>query len=101
MLITKADKQPIGYFENRVPFTTHNTSLKSGDQIILFSDGYKDQFGGPKNKKFSSKRFKNNLLENSKSDLKTQKEELNNSFNDWKKDEEQIDDICIFSIKIS
>ncbi len=100
LIITKADKQPIGYFEDRVPFTTHESVLQSGDQIILFSDGYKDQFGGPKNKKFSSKRFKQSLIDNSKSDLKSQRLNLNSTFNEWKQDEEQIDDICIFSIRI-
>jgi ligand-binding sensor domain-containing protein/serine phosphatase RsbU (regulator of sigma subunit) len=98
--ITKADKQPIGYFEDRVPFTTHKVNVKSDDQIILFSDGYKDQFGGPKNKKFSSKRFKQSILDNSNSNLEAQEEILNNIFENWRKNEEQIDDVCIFSIKI-
>lgn len=100
LLITKADKQPIGYFEDRIPFTTHQLELISGDQIILFSDGFKDQFGGLKNKKFSSKRFKNILVENSSLDLKNQKTALSEAFSTWKGDEEQIDDICVFGVKI-
>ncbi len=55
--IFKTNKQPIGYFEDKVDFTTKTIQLEKGDQIIIFSDGYKDQFGGPKNKKFGAKRL--------------------------------------------
>lgn len=95
---TKADKQPIGYFEDRVPFTTHLIDYQEGDQIVIFSDGLKDQFGGPKNKKFSTKRFKNLLCEISNQNLEAQGEKLLGEFVSWKGDEEQVDDICVFSV---
>lgn len=101
LLITKGDKQPIGYFEDRVPFTCHELEVKEGDQIILFSDGLKDQFGGPKNKKYSTKRFKNILTENASLPLEVQEENLQISFQNWKGNEEQVDDVCVFSVKLS
>jgi serine phosphatase RsbU (regulator of sigma subunit) len=53
LLEYKADKQPIGRYENRKPFTNHEIELQKGDAIYLFSDGYHDQFGGEKGKKLS------------------------------------------------
>ena len=53
----KADKQPIGKFANAQPFTTHEVSLEKGDTIYLFSDGFSDQFGGEKGKKFKAANF--------------------------------------------
>ena len=50
ILETKADKQPIGKFENKTPFFTHNIELQKGDSIYIFSDGFADQFGGEKDK---------------------------------------------------
>ncbi len=54
----KADKQPIGKFDNPKPFTNHTIQLQKGDTIYLFTDGYADQFGGPKAKKYSKGKFK-------------------------------------------
>lgn len=98
--ITKTNKQPIGYFEDMVDFTTHTIQLQKNDQVIIFSDGYKDQFGGPKNKKFGAKRF-NALLQNVSSlSLEEQSEKILLEFHNWKDQEEQVDDICILSIKV-
>ena len=55
----KADKQPIGKFEHATPYSTQSFDLESGDSLYLFSDGYVDQFGGPKGKKFMAKPLKN------------------------------------------
>lgn len=97
--ITKANKQPIGYFEDKTPFTTHEFELEPGDQIFLFSDGFKDQFGGPKNKKFGAKRFNQVLMDNAHLPLHEQKENIIIAFESWKQEEEQVDDICVFSVK--
>ncbi len=98
--ITKTNKQPIGYFEDKVDFITHEIELKKGDQIILFSDGYKDQFGGPKNKKFGGKRFNQMFTEIAHLPLEEQEEAILMKFREWKGTEEQVDDICILSIKV-
>ena len=59
---TKANKQAIGKVENPAPFTTHEYELEKGDTCYIFSDGFVDQFGGPKGKKFKSKQFKSLLV---------------------------------------
>ena len=97
--IIKSNKQPIGYFEDITLFTTHTYQASKGDQIILFSDGYKDQFGGAKGKKFGIRRFNNVLLKYSSKSLYDQKQALLKELNEWMKKEDQVDDICIFSIK--
>lgn len=99
LIIHKTDKQPIGYFEDRKPFSTHTLQTKKEDQIVLFSDGIIDQFGGPKNKKFSSKRFRNELLTNHSNLMTEQKKDLEKTLNEWQNKEDQIDDICVFSVR--
>ena len=96
----KANKQPIGIFHDFVPFTNHQIQLTKGDQIYLFSDGYPDQFGGEKGKKMMYKPFKNILIENSDLEMSQQKEILAQEFEKWKGKMDQIDDVCIFGIKV-
>ena len=54
LLETKANKQPIGKFENLQPYNTHSLQLQKGDTIYIFSDGYSDQFGGTRGKKYKT-----------------------------------------------
>ena len=96
----KANKQPIGKCDLMNPFTNHTIQLNKGDTIYLFSDGYADQFGGPKGKKFKSKPFKNLLLSISNKPLNQQKELLNTHFEEWKGELEQIDDVCVIGVRI-
>ncbi len=98
--ITKPNKQPIGYFEDKTLFTTQTYQVSKGDQIILFSDGYKDQFGGTKGKKFGIRRFNNLLLKHCSKSMYDQKATLLKELNEWRKNENQVDDICIFSVRI-
>jgi serine phosphatase RsbU (regulator of sigma subunit) len=98
--VIKATKQPVGYFEEKVPFETHKIQLEKGDQIVLFSDGYKDQFGGPKNKKFGTKQFNNTLVENSNLPMHEQKKILIDKLADWKGQDEAVDDVCVFSVRV-
>jgi len=95
-----ADKQPIGAFDNRKNFTNHSIKLKSGDHIYIFSDGYSDQFGGPKGKKFLYKRFQELLLSIHAKPMKEQKEILDKTIMDWKGNYEQLDDILVIGVKI-
>jgi len=97
---TKSDKQPIGKYSNIKPFTNHKQTLLKEDQIYLFTDGYADQFGGEKGKKFKYKQFKDLLLKNNKEPMKKQLDVLFSSFDSWKGDLEQIDDVCVIGVKI-
>jgi len=95
-----ANKQPIGKAENQKPFTTHNLELNKGDSIYLFTDGYADQFGGPKGKKFKYKTLQELLKKGSQLDPEQQRKNLYKAFCDWKNDMEQVDDVCIIGIKL-
>jgi serine phosphatase RsbU (regulator of sigma subunit) len=96
----KADKQPIGYHPENHPFTNHEIQLNKGDGIYLYSDGYADQFGGPKGKKFKYKQLEELLITNYRLPLKDQKEILKERFIEWKGALEQVDDVCVFGVKI-
>ena len=100
--IIKATKFPIGGLEleeNRV-YQNHIVQVNEGDCLYLFSDGYADQFGGPKGKKFMLTNLQKTLLENVEKPMNTQKENLTTAFMDWKHDAEQIDDVLVIGIKI-
>jgi len=102
LLETKADRMPIGVHDrDKVPFTNKRVNLEKGDQIYLLSDGYIDQFGGPKGKKFMSKRFKRFLLEIADLPMEKQKERLWENILEWRGEIEQVDDIIILGIRIS
>jgi serine phosphatase RsbU (regulator of sigma subunit) len=97
----KADKQPVGKFDNRKPFNTHTFQLSPGDTIYLFTDGYADQFGGADGKKFKYKQLVARLKEMNGLPMNVQKAELEKIFDDWKGELEQIDDICMLGYKYS
>lgn len=95
------DKMPVGRHDKQdVPFQLHSFELRKGDLIIAFTDGYADQFGGEKGKKFKYSGLKNILLQNSNSNLSDLNEKLSASFEDWKRDLEQVDDVCIIGVRI-
>ncbi|MBU0764863.1 MAG: SpoIIE family protein phosphatase [Bacteroidetes bacterium] len=96
----KADKMPVGIFINMKRFASHEFDFRQGDQIYLFSDGYADQFGGKDGKKFKYKSFKEVLLANCDKTMKEQKSLLEEIFNDWKGDNEQIDDVVVIGLKL-
>lgn len=96
----KADKQPIGKFDYRTAFTNHEIELEKGDAIYVFSDGYADQFGGPKGKKFMYKPFKRLITSIAELSVSEQKEKLSAAFEEWKGDLEQIDDVCVFGVRV-
>ena len=96
----KADKQPVGDFEFRKPFTNHALQLMKGDQIYFFSDGYVDQFGGPKGKKFKYKTLKKLLLEIRELSMDEQAKKLDQTFKNWKGDLEQLDDVCVIGVRV-
>ncbi|MDR2040656.1 MAG: YfiR/HmsC family protein [Bacteroidales bacterium] len=97
----KADKMPVAYFDHgKETFTNHLVPLIPGDCLYMFSDGYADQFGGPNEKKFSSRRLKNSLLEIQDKTIKEQEEYMAKEYDKWKGDNEQIDDVLLIGIKI-
>ena len=96
----KPNKQPIGKTLNPTPFTTNTISLQKEDSLFIFSDGFSDQFGGERGKKFMSKQFKNFLISISDLSMDTQKELILEKFRDWKGDNEQVDDVCIIGVRV-
>ncbi len=100
----KPNKMPIAIYDKMDKFTTHEIKLTKGDQLYLFSDGFADQFGGTKGKKFKYKPFKNLLLQNANLSMSEQQRVLNNALKNWmlngKSIEEQVDDIVVVGIRI-
>ncbi len=100
MTVLKCDKMPVGSGERKENFTLHSIPYKSGDSLYIFTDGYADQFGGPKGKKFKYKQLEDLLIQCSKIETHKQKQLLNNKLDEWKGNLEQVDDICLVGIKI-
>lgn len=96
----KPDKQPIGKHDNRKPFTTHIVDHHPPTTYYLLTDGYVDQFGGPKGKKFKYKQLEEKLLAISGQGLEDQKKILEHIFTEWKGNLEQVDDVCIVGIRM-
>ncbi|MGZ3931617.1 MAG: two-component regulator propeller domain-containing protein [Bacteroidia bacterium] len=95
------DKQPVGiYGDSLKPFRQFTVALEKGDTIYSFTDGYPDQFGGPKGKKFKYKQLNDILISNSSKPLKDQKSILSWHFENWKGELEQVDDVCIIGVRV-
>ena len=95
----KGDKMPVAIHENMNPFKINTLSLKKGDTFYIFSDGYADQFGGPNQKKLLSKNFKTILHEVQKLPMLEQGSKIDEFFESWRRDLEQIDDVCVIGIR--
>jgi serine phosphatase RsbU (regulator of sigma subunit)/HAMP domain-containing protein len=94
------DKSAIGSFElNGASFTDHRIKLQKGDMVYVFSDGYADQFGGPRGKKFLYRRFRELLIAVSPHGMERQRELLNEAFNEWRGAHEQVDDILVIGMR--
>jgi serine phosphatase RsbU (regulator of sigma subunit) len=94
------DKMPVGKGERMESFKLQSLSLQEGDVLYLYTDGYADQFGGPKGKKFKYKQLNDLLLANSKKSMNDQSNLLVNEFDKWKGNLEQVDDVCVIGIRI-
>jgi ligand-binding sensor domain-containing protein/serine phosphatase RsbU (regulator of sigma subunit)/ABC-type amino acid transport substrate-binding protein len=95
----KGDKMPVGIYENMTPFVKHTFEIQKGDAFYIFSDGYADQFGGPRAKKFMYSNFKNLLLSIQEKTMDEQGEILNEKIESWRGDLEQIDDIVVIGLR--
>jgi ligand-binding sensor domain-containing protein/serine phosphatase RsbU (regulator of sigma subunit) len=97
----QADRMPIGiYHGNSLSFSSRKINLKSDDMFYLYTDGYPDQFGGEEDKKFTTRKFKNLLLNIHQKPLREQKSILEKTMEIWMNGTEQIDDITVLGIKI-
>ena len=97
----KADKMPVGkHDKDNIPFTQHEIQLNTGDIVYTLTDGFPDQFGGPKGKKFMSKNLRELLVSISQEPMGTQKQIIQTELKNWQGNLEQVDDICIIGIKI-
>ena len=94
------DKMPVGGFElDGRSFTEHRVQLEPGDMVYIFSDGYPDQFGGERGKKFLYRRFRELLVTISREPMERQKVLLQDALNAWKGSHDQVDDILVLGIR--
>ncbi len=100
----KADKIPIGTKQQdrveTIAYTTHTFNLNKGDSFYIFTDGYADQFGGSKEKKYSTGKFKDLIIQNASLDFKTQHDNIKAEHLAWKGPHEQVDDILVIGFKL-
>lgn len=96
----KANKQSIGHNDLPEPYTTHNIELRKGDMLYLFTDGYADQFGGIKQKKFKYAHLEETIKSICTRSPVEQKNLLEKGFSQWKGSLEQVDDVCVIGIRI-
>jgi serine phosphatase RsbU (regulator of sigma subunit) len=100
IVILPKDKMPVGKGETIESFTLHNIEAQKNDVLYLYTDGYADQFGGSKGKKFKYKPLNELLLSISKDSMVNQKEILDTRFISWKDILEQVDDVCVIGFTI-
>lgn len=96
----KADKQPIGKYSVNRDFTNHSVDFQKGDHVYISTDGFMDQFGGPRHKKFKYAPFMQMLIDIQDMTFLAQKEHINTVFENWKGDLDQIDDVCVIGLEL-
>jgi len=101
LLVYKADKMPIGPHEkSSMPFTNHSIELQRGDVLFTYSDGFQDQFGGLKGKKYMSTNFRDYLHSISSLAIDEMHEKLREEYVHWKGDLEQVDDVLVIAVRV-
>lgn len=102
LLEFKADKMPIGLHPNmNKDFNLNSIDLQINDSLYLFSDGFVSQFGGEQGKKINKQQFKNLILSIQDQTMEEQELSLRSYFNEWKKTNEQVDDVLVFGLQIT
>jgi len=97
----KGDRQGVGKYEGSKLFTNHNFDLEKRDVIYIFTDGYRDQFGGAKRKRIKNTGFKKLILEIHQKPMSEQKDLLDSYLTQWQGELTQIDDICVMGVRIN
>lgn len=100
LLELKGNRQGIGKSHESQPFDDVEVPVFSGDRVVLFTDGYVDQFGGEANKKFRNSQLRRVLIDNMSLSAKEIEGVLVDTINNWRQEEEQIDDICVMVVDI-
>jgi len=100
LLEIKGDKIAIGSGQTEQQYKSHQIQLKEGDCLYLFSDGYADQFGGPKGKKFKYSKFKELLVQYYDQPMMRQHDILDMTIDEWQGDLEQLDDVCVIGMRV-
>lgn len=96
-----ADKQPVGkHGEESKPFSVKNVTLTKGEMLYLFTDGFADQFGGEKGKKYKYKQLQELLLQIAHLPMEVQKSKLHATFETWRGNLEQVDDVLVVGIRV-
>jgi len=97
---TKPDRMPVSFLTGeQIPFTHHEITLEKDDVVYIFSDGFQDQFGGPKGRKFMIRRLRTLLHEIHTKPMEEQKVILSNTIEEWRGAEEQVDDILFIGVR--
>jgi len=101
LLEIKGDRLAISFdYDREGSFSRHEIQLQPGDMLYTCSDGFQDQFGGPRGKKFSAKRLRNLILSIHGKTMAEQKETLTKTIESWRSDKEQIDDILMIGVRV-
>lgn len=101
LITLKGDKSGVSASDFTIKhFTCHEHITEENDMVYLSSDGYPDQFGGERRKKYSQRRFQELLVKVSAAPFEQQHELLKNEFNDWKGEINQLDDVCVMGVKL-
>lgn len=99
-MLLEGDKMPVGMYHDTHPFTLYSYQLQTNDWVYLFTDGYKDQFGGKKGKRLFSKNFIDIISKTSHLNANEQKQYLYHFFVEWKKNYEQTDDVTVLAFQV-
>lgn len=99
MLILKAARRAVGYHDGLAAFEQEEVALQKGDSIYLSSDGFQDQMGGPNDKKYMTRKFRELLLSTSTLPMNQQHQAVLQEFSAWKGDSEQTDDVCVMGVR--
>ena len=100
LTVFKADRMPVGhYIAAAESFTNHETMIESGDVIYMFSDGFADQFGGTDCKKYGLRNLRADLTAMVGLPMNEQKKLLNEKFETWKNDQNQVDDVILLGVR--